>query len=161
MYMQQRNWNPRIFLLVLAATLIGAATAALALGSTAGVRNDSTLRPLVWVVFGTPLATFTTWFLLRPSQRWQAAFGGFMTYFWCIVIAARIERIVLGPEGAQASKHVLYFQLTIALNVLAGSIAALRAAQTRGTIPTTPMGHVQGESGDESAPQRQADARSR
>jgi hypothetical protein len=58
-----------------------------------------------------------------------------MIYFFAILVAARIERLVLGEATATETKHALYFRLTLALDLLAGLGVALQRGRYARTIP--------------------------
>ena len=133
--MSERRFDSRAFGIIAGATLLGAAWAGYQLW-TAGFGSDQgNFRALIWGVFATPFAAFCGWAWARPGERWQAAFVCFVIYFFSILVAARIERLVLGEERAAATGHALYFQLTLALDLIACLVVALRQARSVGTIP--------------------------
>lgn len=161
----KRRRDIRVILVIGSLTLLGAATALLALASTHGLRDETVIRPLVWTVFATPFATFIGWLLARRERAWQAAFTCFMIYFFSIFLAARIERLLLGGELALERGHLLYFQLTVVFNVLSGCVVALREGRSRSTIlanPTATQSMAEGEQGGRAtSSQRPSNARGR
>lgn len=127
----QGRFDMRTFTIILAATLLGAAWAAFHFISAGGERNDSTVRPLVWAVFATPLATFIGWVIARRAELGLAAFTCFCIYFFGPFIAARIESLIdpgglTGPGGP----HGFYFIATMSGAALAGLIAAFWRARS-------------------------------
>jgi cytochrome bd-type quinol oxidase subunit 2 len=123
--------------MIAAATLLGALWAGFNLWLVGAARDASVFRQLIWVVFATPFATFCGWAWARPRERWAAAFFSFMVYFLAILVAARVERFVLGRDTADATQHALYFRLTLALDLLGGLAIALQRARSVSTIPTS------------------------
>lgn len=125
----------RAFAIIAAAVVIGAVWAGYNLWTAGADRGENTYRALIWTVFATPFATFLGWAVARPVERWRAAFVCFMIYFFAILVAARIERLVLGEATATATGHALYFRLTLALDLLAGLGVALQRGRSARTIP--------------------------
>jgi uncharacterized membrane protein YphA (DoxX/SURF4 family) len=132
--MREHSFDRRAFAIIAATTLLGALWAGYNLWLAGDARDASVYRQLIWVVFATPLATFCGWAWARPGERWSAAFFSFMVYFLAIFIAARVERFLLGKDIAEATKHALYFRLTLALDLLGGLAIALQRARTVSTI---------------------------
>jgi hypothetical protein len=130
------RWDRRTFGLVMGAVVIGALWAGYNLWRFDFGRAGGDVRMLVWIVFATPFATFLGWVWARPREGWRAAFVTFVIYFFAIMVAARIERLVLGEDRAAATRHALYFELTLALDVVACLVVALRVARSVVTIPS-------------------------
>ena len=125
----------RTFVIIAIATLVGAAWAGYNLWTVGANRGEAAYRPLIWAVFGTPFATFLGWSVARPAERWRAAFVCFLIYFFAILVAARIERLLLGEVQATATQHALYFRLCLGIDFLAGLVVALQRARSARTIP--------------------------
>lgn len=113
--------DTRTLALILAATVIGAAWAALSLASTAGARNDQTVRPLVWAIVATPAFIFGGWALARRAELGLAAFTCLALYLFAPFVAARIETLV----DPTSPGHTVYFISAIALHAAAGAAIAL------------------------------------
>jgi hypothetical protein len=130
--MRQRSFDLRSFALMLGLTAIGAAWASYNIVLAGPVRDDSTVRPLVWAVFATPLAALIGWLFARPREVGLAAACCFGLYFFSFFIAQRIETLIQSPEQAAASGHSAYFWAMIGIHVLAGvGLAIWRAAIRR------------------------------
>jgi hypothetical protein len=125
-----RRIDTRTLAIMLTALAIGLAWAAFQLASTGGVRNDSTVRPLVWTVFATPFALFIGWLVARRQELGLAAFVCFCLYFFTFFVAQRIESLVLSPAEAAANGHALHFQLVLATHALAGLALSIWRALT-------------------------------
>ncbi|MEI7644432.1 MAG: hypothetical protein WCJ55_09140 [Chloroflexales bacterium] len=123
--MRQRPFDLRSLTLILSATAIGAAWATYNLMLAGAVRDDSTVRPLVWVVFATPLAVLLGWLVARPREAGLAAACCFSLYFFSFFIAQRIETLIRSPDQAAASGHSAYFWTMIGIHVLAGAGLAI------------------------------------
>jgi hypothetical protein len=132
--MRPRDFDRRTFAIIACATLVGALWAGYNLWVAGSDRGQEVFRALIWTVFATPFATFCGWAIARPAERWWAAFVCFAIYFFAIFTAARVERLLLGEELANATAHLLYFRLTLAFDVLACLGVALQRA--RRTIRT-------------------------
>ena len=139
--MTQGRFDRRTFSTIACAALLGALWAGYNLWRAGDARDESVFRALIWIVFATPFATFWGWILARPQERWQAAFICFLIYFFAIFAAARIERLVLGQDEANATGHALYFRLTLVFDVLGCLGVALQRARSSATIgaPTDPV----------------------
>ena len=107
-------------LIMLAALAVGVAWAAFNLASAGGVRNDDTVRPLVWAVFAAPFALFLGWLVARRGELGLAAFCCFCLYFFTFFVAQRIETLLVSSETAAANGHALYFNTVIAIHTLVG-----------------------------------------
>jgi len=108
-------------------------------------------RPLVWVIFATPFATFWGWFIARRTERWWAAFVCFCIYFFSPFVAARYESCAVlqgsfdlsdcffatsqAQEAANNNGHAIYFQAVVIINLLAALAVALHRAASRSTMP--------------------------
>lgn len=123
-----RRLDTKTLLLIGGTTLLGAAWAYYNLASTGGDRSESQFRALIWTIFATPFATFWGWFFARKHERWLAAFVCFCIYFFSVFVGARIESLLVSRDEAQAAGHTIYFHSVIALNLLAGLIAAFQRA---------------------------------
>ncbi len=132
--MTSRNFDLRAFVIIAGAAILGACWAGYNLWLAGDVRDEIVARELVWAVFATPFATFIGWVIARPSEGWRAACVTFCVYFFTIFVAARIERLALGEELANATKHVLYFRLTLGLDLVACLVVALQRARAGGTM---------------------------
>jgi hypothetical protein len=124
----------RVFALIAAGAIAGALWAAYNLRLAGSSRDPAVFRQLVWAVFATPFFAFIGWLIASPREGWRAAFITFCIYFFAIFAAARVERLALGESGASASKHALYFRLTIGLDLVACLVAALQRGRAVGTI---------------------------
>lgn len=125
-----RRIDTRTLAIMLTALAIGLAWAAFQLASTGGVRNDSTVRPLVWSVFAAPFALFLGWLAARRQELGLAAFACFCLYFFTFFVAQRIESLVLSPAEAAANGHALHFRLVLSIHALAGLALSLWRALT-------------------------------
>lgn len=132
--MTRRSFDLRTFLFIAGAAIVGGLWAGYNLWSVGDARDLGVVRQLVWVVFATPFAAFFGWIAARPRERWRAGFVCFMIYFFAIFLGARIERLVLGEEVASATKHALYYRLTLAFDFLGCLGAGLQRALALGTI---------------------------
>lgn len=110
---------------------LGAIWAAYNLAGAGAVRNDSTVRPLVWAVFATPAALFIGWLFARRREVGLAAACSFSLYFFSFFIAQRIESLVVSPEQAATNGHQLYFVLMIVLHIAVGAGLTLWRAFAR------------------------------
>jgi hypothetical protein len=134
--MRQRTLDLRSLGLILGLTAAGLAWAAYNLAVAGAIRDDSTVRPLVWAVFATPLAIFVGWVLARRSEAGLAAACCFSLYFFSFFVAQRIESLLVSPEQAAASGHSRYFVAIIGLHAIVGvGLALWRAAR-----PPLPLG---------------------
>jgi hypothetical protein len=140
----------RTLILLIAASLVGAAWATYNRGLTSPPYDPNQFRPLVWVIFAIPFALFIGWFLARKTERWWAAFVCFTLYFFSPFVAQRYESCTivsgrfslsdcfLATEQAQqlsnATGHVIYFQAIVIIQV----IAALMIAFHRALYPSNP-----------------------
>jgi hypothetical protein len=147
-----RRFDLWTFVLIMGAALIGAAWAIYNRGLANPPYDPAReFRPLVWVIFATPFATFWGWFFARPAERWWAAFVSFCIYFFSPFVAARYESCTVlqgyfslsdcflattqAQEAANRSGHVIYFQVVVIVNLLAALALALQRALSRSTIP--------------------------
>jgi hypothetical protein len=145
------RFDLRTFILIMGAASIGAAWAFYNRGLTAPPYDPGTeFRPLVWVIFATPFATFWGWFAARRAERWWAAFVCFCIYFFSPFVAARYESCTVlqghfslsdcffataqAQEQANNSGHVIYFGVIVFIHLLAALVVALHRALTRSTI---------------------------
>ena len=133
--MSKQRFDLRTFAIIALAAVGGALWAGYNLLSAGDSRDLSVFRELVWAVFATPFVTFFGWAVARPGERWRAAFVCFLIYFFSIFAAARVERLILGEQMASATKHALYYRLTLAFDLLGCLGAALQRARVEGTIP--------------------------
>lgn len=128
------RWDLRAALLIGGAALLGAAWALFNLYRVGGNGFGGATGPLVWAVLATPLATFGGWVVARWRERWLAALVCFCIYFFGILLAARLELLLLGADAADASGHALYFRLAIAIQLIAGLASAGQRAGQHGTM---------------------------
>jgi len=146
-----RRFDLRAFVLIMGAGLLGAAWAIYNRGLANPPYDLSReARPLVWVIFATPFATFWGWFVARRAERWWAAFVCFCIYFFSAFVAARYESCTVlqghfslsdcffataqAQEAANRSGHAIYFQAVVIVNLLAVLAVALHRALSRSTI---------------------------
>jgi cytochrome bd-type quinol oxidase subunit 2 len=132
--MRDRPLDRRTLALIIAATAIGAAWAAYNLSVVGAVRDDSAIRPLVWVVFAGPMAIFLGWTAARRREVGLAAACCFCLYFFSFFVAQRIESVLVSPEQVAASAHSFYFSTMIVLH----SVAGVGLAIWRALAPLTP-----------------------
>jgi hypothetical protein len=132
----KRSFDLRTGGLIGGAALLGGAWACFNLYRAGGSGLSGASAPLVWAVFATPFFAFWGWLLARRTEGWSAAFVCFCIYFFAIFVGARIERLVLSADAARTSGHALYFQLTLAIQLLACIVVALQRATSRGTMHT-------------------------
>ena len=133
--MRTRTFDGRTFAAIAGAAVVGGLWAGLNLWRAGDVRDPEVYPALIWTVFATPFVTFFGWAWARPKERGLAALICFCVYFFAILIAARVERLLLGEAQAEAAGHALYFRLTLALDLLGCLGAALQRALAIGTIP--------------------------
>jgi hypothetical protein len=132
--MRHRLFDLRSFALILGLTAIGVVWASYNLVLAGPIRDDSTVRPLVWVVFATPFAALLGWAAARPRELGLAAACCFSLYFFSFFVAQRIETLVQSPEQAAANGHSTYFWLMIGIHALAGAgLAIWRAMGDKGS----------------------------
>jgi uncharacterized membrane protein YbjE (DUF340 family) len=132
-----RRLDTRILLIMLAALSLGVAWAAFNFASTGGVRNDTTVRPLVWTVFAAPFALFIGWLIARRYELGLAAFCCFCLYFFTFFVAQRIETLLVSAEAATANGHSLYFTTVIVIHsLIGGTLAVWRALSPRSMPPS-------------------------
>lgn len=124
----KRRFDRRTFALITGAALAGGLWAGYNLWTVGAVRDLRVARALIWTVFATPFAMFFGWAWARPAERWRALWVSFLVYFFAILIAARLERLILGETLAASAKHALYFRLTLAFDLLACLAIALQRA---------------------------------
>ena len=139
-----RKLNWRTAAIIVGVALLGAAWAYFQYRTTFGpngepLRGEPYLRPLVWAIFATPLATWVGWAVARRREVWLAAGVCFCIYFFTPFVAARIESFVYDATDAEQMGHTLYFQAVILLNIL----AALGVAVWRATRPADPANRTQ------------------
>ena len=145
-----KRFDLRTFLLIMGAALLGAAWAVYNRSQTSFPYKEEEFRPLVWVIFAIPFATFWGWFVARRAERWWAAFVCFCIYFFSPFVAARYESCsvlqgfnlsdcffatVQAQEAANANGHYIYFQAVVIINLLAALAVALHRALSRSTMP--------------------------
>jgi hypothetical protein len=147
-----RRFDLRTFLLVMGAALLGAAWAIYNRNQAQPPYDpEKDFRPLVWVIFATPFATFWGWFVARRAERWWAAFVSFCIYFFSVFVAARYESCTVlqghfslsdcffataqAQEAANNNGHIIYFGAVVAIQALAALALALHRALSRSTIP--------------------------
>ena len=147
-----KRFDLRTFLLIMGAALLGAAWAIYNRSATAPPYDPgSEFRPLVWVIFATPFATFWGWFLARRAERWWAAFVCFCIYFFSPFVAARYESCTVlqgrfslsdcflataqAQEQANNNGHVIYFSTIVIVHLLGALAVALHRAMSRSTMP--------------------------
>ncbi|MBC8076936.1 MAG: hypothetical protein H7Y32_12730 [Chloroflexales bacterium] len=134
----QKKIDWRTAAIIVGVALLGAAWAYFQYRTTFGpagepLRGEQQLRPLVWTIFATPLATFIGWTIARRREVWLAAGVCFCIYFFSPFVGARIESLVLDATDAAQIGHVVYFQAVIVLNLLAAvAVAAWRALREAG-----------------------------
>jgi hypothetical protein len=116
-----RRLDVRTLLIMAAALAAGVAWAAFNLAATGGMRNDATVRPLVWAVFAGPFALFLGWLAARRRELGLAAFCCFCLYFFTFFVAQRIETLLVSAEQAAANGHTLYFNLVIVIHGVVGA----------------------------------------
>jgi len=117
--------DAKTFGLMLVALGVGLAWAFYNLTLAGAVRNDDTVRPLVWAVFAGPVALFIGWLIARRSELGLAAACCFCLYFFSFFVAQRIESLLVPPQQIGTSAHALYFQTVIALHALVGAGLAI------------------------------------
>lgn len=150
-----KRFDTRTFLLIMGAAVLGAVWAIYNRSLTEPPYDPGReFRPLVWVAFATPFATFWGWFFARKAERWWAAFVCFCIYFFSPFVAARYESCTVlqgyfsladcfvntaqAQEAANNSGHVIYFQVIVVIHLIAALIVALHRARSRSTIPEQP-----------------------
>jgi hypothetical protein len=139
-----RRIDTRTLVIMLAALAVGVAWEAYSLSSTGGVRNDSTIRALVWTVFAAPFALFLGWLVARRGELGLAAFCCFCLYFFTFFVAQRIESLVLSAEQSSANGHALHFSLMIGIHAVVGSCLAVWRALTPAAAPHAPQAEATG-----------------
>lgn len=123
-------------ILVGMAALAGALLGWLAWRSAPPNPTADQLRPLVWAVVATPLATLVASLASRHSPPGRALAWCGAIYFFSLFAAARIERLLIGDQAAAAASFALYFQLALALQAAGGLIFAWRGSrQPLGAAP--------------------------
>ena len=147
-----KRFDLRTFLLIIGAAALGAVWAIYNRNLTAPPYDPGgEFRPLVWVIFATPFATFWGWFLARRAERWWAAFVCFCIYFFSPFVAARYESCTVlqgsfslsdcflataqAQEQANNSGHVIYFSAVVIVHLIAALAVALHRALNQSTIP--------------------------
>lgn len=130
--------DTRSLLIMLGALAVGLAWAAFNLASTGGVRDDSTVRPLVWTVFAAPFALFIGWLAARRRELGLAAFCCFCLYFFTFFVAQRIETLFVSAEQAAANGHSLYFTMVLVIHAIAGAALAVWRALAPAPAPDAP-----------------------
>jgi hypothetical protein len=130
----RRHVDWRSLTIIGLAALTGAAWAGYNLRLAGDRRDEAIFHALIWIVFATPFATFGGWAVARPRERWPAAAVCSSIYFFAILAAARIERLVVGEEIAAATGHALYFRLCLVFDLLGCLGAALHRALYVGTM---------------------------
>jgi hypothetical protein len=144
--MVRRRIDIRTLLIMLVATLIGAAWATYNRSLTSSPYDESELRPLVWVIFAVPFALFLGWLAARQIEGWWAAFVCFCLYFFSPFVAQRYESctVVSGhfsltdcftattqaQQLAGASGHRIYFDAVVVIHVVAALAIAVQRALT-------------------------------
>jgi hypothetical protein len=123
--------------LIVGAALLGAAWAAWNLARVGGSGEAGASSALVWAVFATPFFTFLGWIVARRREGWLAAFVCFCIYFFGILVAARIERLLLDEGTAAGTFHALYFRLTLLVQTVACVVAGAQRSLTHGTMTSS------------------------
>lgn len=147
----ERHFDLRTFVMILGAAAVGAGWAIYNRGLTTYPYAESEFRPLVWVFFATPFATFWGWFFARRAERWWAALTCFCIYFFSPFVAARYESCTVvhgvfnlsdcffataqAQQAAAANGHRIFFQAIVVVHLLAALAVALHRALRRSTIP--------------------------
>lgn len=148
--MQRTSFDWKTFALIVGAAVGGALWANYNRSIVTFPYNEAEYRPLVWIIFATPLAMFLGWLIARPRERWWAAFVSFCVYYFSVFVAARYESCtvvngVFSPvscftqtaeaqELANNNGHVIYFGAVIVVNLVAALAVALHRARNRSTI---------------------------
>ena len=107
-----RKYDLRTAAIILGVTLLGAAWAYFQFSTTSGpngepLRGEPYLRPLVWAIFATPLATWLGWTIARRREVWLAAGVCFCIYFFSPFVGARIESLAMdGSDAEQAGQEL-------------------------------------------------------
>lgn len=146
-----RRLDLKTLILIAGAALIGAAWATYNRSLAHFPYGEGELRPLVWVIFATPFATFWGWFFARRGERWRAAFICFCIYFFSPFVAARYESCTVvhgvfdlsdcfvataqAQQAAAANGHQIYFSAIVVIQALAALALALHRALSRSTMP--------------------------
>src|SRR5579859_244529 len=148
-----RRFDLRAFLCIAGAALLGLAWALYnrSQGMIKIPYTEEEFRPLVWVIFAIPFATFWGWLLVRPAERWWAAFVCFCIYFFSPFVAARYESCTVlsgafslnscfletanAQQAANSQGHVIYFGAIVIIQIVAALTVALQRALSRSTIP--------------------------
>lgn len=126
-----RKLDIRTLIIMLAATLVGAAWAYYNYTSTGGERGEDQLQRLVWTIFSTPFVLFIGWLLARRAELWLAAFVCFCLYFFTPFVGARIESLMMSAEEARHSGHHAYFVAVMVIHLVAGGgISVWRATRS-------------------------------
>jgi hypothetical protein len=155
-----QRFDIRSFFLIFGAALTGAAWAIYNRSLVPSLPLQGQLRALTWVIFATPFATFWGWFFSRRAERLWAAAICCGIYFFTVFVAARYESCAVvwaeyGPAGcfiatgpardlAGASKHAIYFQVIVILQILSALAVALHRALSRSRMPVQ-LSQPQGE----------------
>lgn len=133
-----RRVDIRTLVIMLVALAVGVAWEVYSLASTSGVRDDSTIRALVWTVFAAPFALFLGWLAARRGELGLAAFCCFCLYFFTFFVAQRIESLVLTTEQSAANGHELHFMLMIGIHAVAGIGLTIWRALTPAPVAPAP-----------------------
>jgi hypothetical protein len=153
-----KRFDLRTFALILGAALIGMVWALYNRGLTEYPYDPvREFRPLVWVVFAIPFATFWGWFVARKAERWWAAFVCFCIYFFSPFLAARYESCTVlqghfsltdcfvntaqAQEAANSNGHVIYFQVIVIVQLLAVLAVAIHRARSQASEATSEAQH--------------------
>ncbi len=118
--MRQRPFDLRSFALIVSLTAVGAAWAIYNLLLAGSIRNESTMRSLIWVVCATPCAVLIGWLIARRREVGLAFACCFSLYFFSFFIAQRIESLFLSSEQAAAGGHSVYFWVMIGMHLAVG-----------------------------------------
>ena len=70
-----KRFDLRTFLLIIGAALLGAAWAVYNRSQTSFPYKEEEFRPLVWVIFAIPFATFWGWAIARPGEPGGETWG--------------------------------------------------------------------------------------
>ncbi|NNJ12475.1 hypothetical protein EKD04_019295 [Chloroflexales bacterium ZM16-3] len=125
-----RRIDLRTLGVMLIALAVGLAWAAYNLTQAGLVRDESTVRPLVWAVFAAPAALFVGWLIARRREMGMAAACCFCLYFFSFFVAQRIESLAVSPEQVATYVHSFYFWTVLVLHAIVGVGMAIWRAQS-------------------------------
>jgi hypothetical protein len=132
--MSRKRFDQRTFIIMLIATLIGAAWATYQRSLTIPPYDENELRPLVWIIFATPFALWIGWIIARRHEAAWASFVCFCMYFFspfisqryesCTVVSGSFNPVDCFAATAEAQQlandtgHVIHFQAIVVIHVL-------------------------------------------